>query len=352
MISDKLDKAIIGTGTSIRDAVAVIDSGGLQIALVVDADGVLTGTVTDGDIRRAMLSGVDFGADVARVMNSSPKTVTMSAAPAAARALMSKFRIHQIPVLDGQGRVVDVRLIEDYLETREPSDTTVFLMAGGLGTRLRPITDTIPKPMINVGGKPILESIIANFSNQGFFKFVLSLNYKAEMVREHFGDGSRFGVEIEYVEEVDRKGTAGSLSLLSQRPSGPFIVMNGDLLTTVNFKHLIDFHRQNGAAATMCVREYSFRVPYGVVVTQDHRITSLQEKPMHTTLVNAGIYVLDPAALDRIPHDRQFDMTDLFNELLENNCQTAAFPLHEYWLDIGRMEDLERAQIEYSGIFP
>ncbi|MGV8834195.1 MAG: nucleotidyltransferase family protein [Devosia sp.] len=348
----RFEPAIIDAGASIKDALAVIESGGLQIALVVDASGALAGTVTDGDIRRSMLSGIDFGANVAMVMNRSPKTVSVGALPAAARALMSKYRIHQIPVLDEQGKVVDVRLIEDYLEAPESSDTTIFLMAGGLGTRLRPITDTIPKPMINVGGKPILESIIANFSNQGFFKFVLSLNYKAEMVRDHFGDGSRFGVEIAYVEEVDRKGTAGSLSLLAERPSGPFIVMNGDLLTTVNFKHLIDFHRQHGAAATMCVREYSFRVPYGVVVTQDHRITSLQEKPMHTTLVNAGIYVLDPSALDRIPHDRQFDMTDLFNELLENDCQTAAFPLHEYWLDIGRMEDLERAQIEYSRIFP
>ncbi|MCS6761542.1 MAG: nucleotidyltransferase family protein [Candidatus Devosia symbiotica] len=348
----RFEPAIISDGSSIREALTVIESNGLQIALVVDADGVLTGTVTDGDIRRGMLSGIDFNAGVDKVMNRSPRTVGADAPPAAARALMNKHRIHQIPVLDVRGRVTDVRMIEDFLDVPEATDTTVFLMAGGLGTRLRPITDTIPKPMINVGGKPILESIIGNFSSQGFVRFVLSVKYKAEMIREHFGDGTRFGVEITYVEEIDRKGTAGSLSLLSQRPSGPFIVMNGDLLTTVNFKQLIAFHREHNAVATMCVREYSFKVPYGVIITEDHRITSLQEKPTHTALVNAGIYVLDPAALDRIPADRQYDMTDLFNELLETNRQTAAFPLHEYWLDIGRMEDLERAHVEYSGIFP
>ena len=224
-------------------------------------------------------------------------------------------------------------------------------MAGGLGTRLSPLTDSIPKPMLHVGKKPILETIIENFAKYGYRDVVLSVSYKSHVIEEHFGDGEAFGVKISYVHETKRMGTAGALSLMRDQLSEPFFVMNADLLTNVNFEHLHDYHESNNAMATMAVREYDFQVPYGVVNISDSQITSIEEKPTHKFYVSGGIYMLNPASLDLIPNDQFFDMPSLFESMIARGANALSFPIREYWLDIGRMSDYEKANSEYGEVF-
>jgi len=227
----------------------------------------------------------------------------------------------------------------------------VVLMAGGLGTRLSPLTDSTPKPMLHVGNKPILETIIDRFSACGYGEIILSVKYKSHLIEEYFKDGAAFGVNIEYVHEEKRMGTAGALSLMSKRLDEPFFVMNADLLTSVNFENLHNYHLSQHAVATMGVREYDFQVPYGVVNVKDNYILSIEEKPIHKFFVSAGIYMFCPSILDYVPQDKFFDMPSLFSTLIAENLKTVSFPIREYWLDIGRMSDYERANLEYTGIF-
>lgn len=258
---------------------------------------------------------------------------------------MREKTIRQIPVLNENGVVVGLELMDELLRAGE-RDQWVVLMAGGVGKRLSPITDTLPKPLIQIGKKPILETILENFIDYGFYNFYFAVNYKNQMIKDYFKDGSKWGVRIIYLEEDKMLGTAGALSLLPGRPEKTFLVMNGDLLTKVNFTHLFNFHRESNVIATMCVRGYDFQVPYGVVKIDDRYICSIDEKPIQRFFVNAGIYVLDPSVLDFIPKNQQFDMPQLFDALMRSEKSVAAFPIREYWLDIGRMDDLVRAQVD------
>jgi len=224
-------------------------------------------------------------------------------------------------------------------------------MVGGLGTRLRPLTENTPKPMLKVGSKPILQTIVGKFADCGYTNIVMCVNYKSHIIQDYFGDGSEFGVNIEYILEEQRMGTAGALSLLKEKPTEPFFVMNGDLLTNLDFEKMLDFHEVYDAKATMCVREYDIEVPYGVVNVTNENITSIEEKPIHNFFVNAGIYILDPDCIDLIPRDGFYDMPSLFEKMITNNNKTISFPLQEYWLDIGRIADYERANLEYSTVF-
>lgn len=341
---------LIRPEASIIEAIKAIEAGGAQIALVTDTEGKLLGTVTDGDIRRGLLKGIATSQAVAQVMNKTPRVLDAGLGRAAAVEMMRRLSIHQLPVIDAHSRVVGLELFDELVAPQD-SDTLVVLMAGGLGTRLRPLTENVPKPMIPVGGRPLLETIVRNFETQGFRRIFLSVNYKSEVIREHFGDGLRFGVSIDYLVEQQRLGTAGALSLLPQRPTGPIIVMNGDLLTSVNFRHLVEFHRQQGARATMCVREYSFQVPYGVVQTDGSRLKQIVEKPVHSFFVNAGVYVIEPSALVLLPEGQPFDMPQLFDAITSRDGIASVFPIHEYWLDIGRFDDLERAQDDFRKVF-
>ncbi len=343
-------KARIVPDRSIRETIQTIDEGAIRIALVVDSENHLLGTVTDGDIRRGILRGVALEEPVTRVMNPQPTTARADESRDVILERMKQTRLHQIPVVDGQGCLVTVEILDELLQTRQ-RDNWVMLMAGGLGSRLRPLTDECPKPLLKVGSKPLLEIILENFLEYGFRKFYISVNYKAEMVKEHFGDGSRWGIEIRYIHEDQRLGTAGALSLLPERPALPLIVMNGDLLTKVNFQHLLDFHAEHRARATMCVREYDFQVPYGVVRIDHHRVLGIDEKPVQRFFVNAGIYVLEPEVLDLIPSATYFDMPELFTRLIGQNHETAVFPIREYWLDIGHMEDFARANGDFPEVF-
>ncbi|GFM38107.1 nucleotidyltransferase family protein [Desulfovibrio psychrotolerans] len=346
----KWRQGLIRQAAPLIDAIRLIDESALQIALVVDEQEHLVGTITDGDIRRTLLEQLPLDTPVSRVMCSTPMTARETDNNASVLAMMHSHDILHIPLVDDAGRLVGLRSLKELTSVPE-QDNMVVLMAGGLGTRLRPLTENCPKPMLNIGGKPILETILENFIAHGFRRFTMCVNYMADIIKNHFGDGSRWNSHIQYVHESQRMGTAGALSLLPETPETPFFVMNGDLLTKTNFKQLIDFHTQKNSLATMCVREYELQIPFGVVHTDGERLTAIDEKPMHNFFVNAGIYVLNPDVLAMIPKGGFFDMPDLFKMLIADNRMTACFPLREYWLDIGRLDDFQRAEAEYVSNF-
>ncbi|MDP2143569.1 MAG: nucleotidyltransferase family protein [Gallionella sp.] len=341
---------LLSPTSTIRRALEVIDSGAMKIGLVVDATQKLMGTISDGDIRRAILKGVGLDAVIDGFYNTNPTTCGINDSREKILQLAAAKMIYQIPVIDNDGCIVGVAEIDEILQPAERSNKVV-LMAGGLGTRLSPLTDSIPKPMLHVGQKPILETIIENFAKYGYRDVVLSVSYKSHVIEEHFGDGGAFGVKISYVHETKRMGTAGALSLMRDQLSEPFFVMNADLLTNVNFEHLHDYHESHNAMATMAVREYDFQVPYGVVNISDSQITSIEEKPTHKFYVSGGIYMLNPESLDLIPNDQFFDMPSLFESMIARGANALSFPIREYWLDIGRMSDYEKANSEYGEVF-
>ena len=253
-------------------------------------------------------------------------------------------------MVDELGKLVGIEDIEDIIKPVGKTNR-VILMVGGLGTRLRPLTQDTPKPMLKVGNKPILQTIVEKFAEYGFVNITMCVNFNASIIRDYFGDGKEFGVNIDYVLEQKRMGTAGALSLLKERPSEPFFVMNGDLLTNVNFEHIFNYHMLNKATATMCVREYDYEVPYGVVKMNDNKITAIAEKPVQKFFVSAGIYMLSPEILDLIPQDEFYDMPTLFEKAIAQDKNVISFPIHEYWIDIGRLEEYQKANEEYAKIF-
>ncbi|MBU0571717.1 MAG: nucleotidyltransferase family protein [Candidatus Omnitrophica bacterium] len=347
---DAWKELLIDLSSPIIKAIEEIDAGKAKILIVVDKEKKLKGTITDGDIRRGILKGVSFDDKIERIINPSPRTASAGDKLEDIMALMKEKQLSHIPVIDDSGYVVGVRAYDEIRDV-PTSDHWVVLMAGGMGNRLRPLTEECPKPLLTVGTKPILETILENFKEYGFKKFFLSVNYKVNMIKDYFGDGSRWGIEIGYLCEDKRLGTAGALGLLPEKPEGSVIVMNGDLITKVNFRHLLDFHKEHGSKATMCVREYDFQVPFGVVKMNDHNISKIDEKPVHKFFINAGIYVLEPEVVSGISGEKCLDMPHLFNALVEEGKEPVAFPIREYWVDIGRIDDLERADGEFSAVF-
>jgi dTDP-glucose pyrophosphorylase/predicted transcriptional regulator len=345
-----LKKIQVTSETTIRETIQRIDASALQIALVTDNNGKLLGTVTDGDIRRGILRGLVLDEAIRTVMNNSPQVCRVEDSREANLARMKCTGLHHMPILDDAGCLIGLETLDELVAPIK-RDNLVILMAGGLGTRLRPLTDECPKPMLKIGGRPILETILLNFIEGGFKHFLISVNYKSEIITDYFGDGSNWGVEIQYIHEHEKLGTAGALGLLTKKPNSSFLVMNGDLLTKINFNQLLDFHRSQGAQATMCVREYDFQVPYGVVKIDKQRITSIDEKPTQRFFVNAGVYVLEPETLNCIPINHNFDMPTLFQQLIKQEKETAVFPIREYWLDVGHLADFERANGEYWKFF-
>jgi dTDP-glucose pyrophosphorylase len=335
----------------LETTIQVLHSGGARIALVVDSNRKLLGTVTDGDIRRALISQVDMDCSVEKVMNNNPVTALTSQSSDVIMLLMKNKGLLHIPLLNEDGVLVGLKMLQDIVENNR-YDNPVFLMAGGFGTRLRPLTNTKPKPLLNVGKQPILETIITQFIDAGFHNFYISVHYKAEMIADYFGDGSDWGVTIRYVHEGVPLGTAGSLGLLPKNITQlPVIMMNGDLLTKVNFENLLDFHCQNNNIATMCVREYDFQVPYGVVDIKEHCITKIVEKPVQKFFVNAGIYVLSHELIKHIDGYSYLDMPNFIQTQIDKGSKVNVFPIHEYWLDIGRIEEYEKANLEVMDLF-
>lgn len=341
---------LISPDTAIMKAIEIIDAGALQIALVVDGDQKLLGTISDGDVRRAILKGISLDNPVSEIMFTEPTVAYCHESRETVLAAMKTRQLRQIPIVDQDRHVVGLDVWDELINIQERDNIVVF-MAGGLGKRLGELTKDCPKPLLRVGDKPVLETILGNCIEYGFKRFYISVNYKAEMVKEYFGDGSRWGVSIGYIEEKKQLGTAGALGLLPEIPTLPMLVMNGDVLTKINFKHLMEFHEGHKTVATMCVREYEFQVPFGVVQVDNHKLKHIQEKPIHRFFVNAGIYVLNPEAVALVPRNEHLDMPSLFDRLLQQEHETTAFPIREYWLDIGRTDDFEKANGDYSEVF-
>ncbi|MGB5920477.1 nucleotidyltransferase family protein [Arcobacter sp.] len=335
---------------TIKEALKIIDSGAMQIALVIDENERLLGTVTDGDIRRGLLGNLPLDDSIEKIIFKTPTVCRIEDSKEQIIEIALSKKLHQIPIVDKNGKLVGIKEIDELLKPKYKSNKVV-LMVGGLGTRLRPLTNKTPKPMLKVGNKPILETIILNFKKYGFINIVLCVSYKSEIIEEYFKDGSDFGVHIEYVHEKKRMGTAGALSLVEENLTESFFVMNGDLLTNINFENMMEYHISNNAMATMGVREYDFQVPYGVVNIKDSKILSIEEKPTHKFFVSAGIYMLSPEVLDYIPQNKFYDMPTLFEKLIKEQEKSISFPIHEYWLDIGRMEEFEKANEEYREVF-
>ncbi len=343
-------KVVVGPEATLEETMRVIDRGAERIALVADAQDRLLGVVTDGDMRRALLRHLPLETPVTEVMNREPVTADINDDREERRRLMDARRLYQLPIVTRDGRLVGMDTLRDLME-RPVHDNLVVLMAGGLGTRLGPLTKRAPKPLLKVGPRPILETILTSIAGCGFRRFRISVNYRAEMIERHFGDGSRFGVEIAYLREDRRLGTAGPLSLIDEPLDRPVLVMNGDILTRVNFEALLAFHEERGGRATMCVREYGYQVPFGTVSVEGDRALEIAEKPVQQFFINAGIYVLEPEVVARVPKNRYYDMPDLLQSLIEEGEKLAVFPIHEYWHDIGRPEDFDRAQIDFERTF-
>lgn len=344
------ESTLIGPEATLEEAIATLDREALRIVMVVSAERRLLGTLTDGDVRRALLKHMTLDVPVAEVMCITPRTAARDWSKERILADMEKYQLLQLPVVDQEGRVIGLETLHDLLNKRH-RDNPVFLMAGGFGTRLQPLTHNCPKPLLKVGEKPILELILENFVNAGFHRFFISTHYMPEMIREHFGDGSQWGVSIRYIHEEEPLGTGGALGLLPHDEiDQPLFMMNGDLLTTLNFQNLLEFHQDHSGVATMCVREYEHCVPYGVIQSEGHRICSMVEKPVHRFFINAGIYLLSPDLVKSVAPGVRVDMPTLLEREIANGNDVNMFPVHEYWLDIGRMEDFKRAQQEFGSL--
>lgn len=335
-------KAVLPLDSKLRDVIENMNASSLRIALVVNARHELEGTISDGDIRRGLLNGLDLSSLIETVVHRGALVVPPSMSREMVLQLMLANKIQQIPVVDENKRIIGLHVWDEI--ARQPSrPNRIIIMAGGKGTRLHPFTNDCPKPLVIVAGKPMLEHIIERAIDEGFTDVVLAIHHLGYMIEEHFGDGSRFGVQIEYLREDSPLGTAGALSLLRPQTDEPFLVTNGDVLTDIRYGDLLDFHIRHEASATMAVRAHEWQHPYGVVRTNGVDITGFEEKPTVRNHINAGMYVLSRSALDQLEPHMPCDMPTLFERLQAREQRIVAYPMHEPWLDVGRPDDLEKA---------
>jgi dTDP-glucose pyrophosphorylase/CBS domain-containing protein len=344
------ERVLVLKGTPLREALIRINEAATQMALVVDTNRKLLGTLSDGDVRRALINGLGIAEPVELAMNSAPRTLRAGEDRDAARSLMKRLGLHQVPLIDASGVVVGLEIVDDFF-VPVVRDNWVIIMAGGLGTRLKELTRSTPKPMLRVGARPLLETLLRSYIDQGFRRFYLAVNYKAEMIESYFGTGESIGADIRYLREPKRLGTAGALSLLPERPGAPVLVANGDLLVKHDYVQMLEEHIAAGASATMAVRDYEFQIPYGVVLEEEGSIRRIDEKPVHRSLVSAGMYVLAPEVLDLVPPGEQFDMPALFDRVVANSLRTRCHRVSGYWIDVGHLSDYEKANNDYQEIF-
>lgn len=335
-------QATLSENATIQQAIRNLDQVAIKIVLVVNERGELVGTIADGDIRRGLLKGLDLNSPIASIIHRNALVVPPELGRELVTQLMLANKIQQIPVVDGQHHVVGLHLWDE-LSTPPTRANLMLIMAGGMGTRLRPHTDSRPKSLLPIAGKPMLEHIIQRAKLEGFSHFVLAIHYLGQMIEDYFGNGERLGVRIDYLREKSPLGTAGALGLLTPRPDAPFVVTNGDVITDIRYGELLDFHIRHGAAATMAVRVHEWQHPFGVVQINGVEIVGFEEKPVARTHINAGVYALDPSALSNLSVDTPCDMPTLFERLQAKAQRTVAYPMHEPWLDVGRPEDLSRA---------
>ncbi len=341
-----IEKIKLSPNATIKQALKTISKGAIKIAIVVDKKNKLLGTLTDGDIRRGFLKGLNINSSIKSIIFKKPTVVRNNYSKEKLLKIALSKKIYQIPIVEKNGKFKGIHILDELIEPKNKSNKVV-IMAGGRGMRLRPLTKNIPKPMLKVGNKPILQIIIEKFKKSGYKNFITCVNYKSKIIKDFFGDGSKFGVKIEYIDEKKRMGTAGALSLFKLKPKKPFFVINGDLLTNLDFEKLIDFHHEHNSKATMCISEYNIKSPYGEVKLDVENIITIAEKPVHKFFVNAGVYVLDPSCIDLVPK-KFYDMTSLFKKIIINKNKVVSFPIGEYWLDIGRFNDYKKANLKYN----
>ena len=335
----------ISPEASLIECLRIMDTAGTRIALAVDSEFRLIGTLSDGDIRRAFLKGSSLDSPVSPHINRHCFSVLPTVPRVEVLDVMQARRFEQMPIVDEQGKVIGLHLLHDLLGNISRPNWAV-VMAGGKGMRLQPLTENIPKPMIKVAGRPILERIILHLVSYGIHRIFISVNHLAYLIEDYFGNGSRYGAGIEYLRESEPLGTGGAISLLPEIPPQALLVLNGDLIIDTNFPEMIGFHEQNDFYATMGVYSYFHTVPFGCVEIQDNRLTSLEEKPVLEKTVNAGIYVLSPRAVAAIPKNTCFPMTLLFEEALKKNLVCGTFPIEKEWMDIGSPRQLLQARGE------
>lgn len=332
-------KAIIQSDATIQQAISNLNEVAIKIVLVVNKAGELEGTISDGDIRRGLLKGIDLNSSISSVIHRNSLVVPPEMTRDMVKQLMVANKIQQIPAVDEHRRIVGLHLWDEITSTPERSNMMV-IMAGGKGVRLRPHTENCPKPMLPVAGRPMLEHIIERAKAEGFRHFVLAVHYLGHMIEDYFGKGERMGVKIDYLRENTPLGTAGALSLLNPLPEQAFVVTNGDVITDIKYGELLDFHTRHSAAATMAVRLHEWQHPFGVVQTQGIEIVGFEEKPIARSHINAGVYALDPYTLSELCQGTRCDMPTLFERLQAQSKRTIAYPMHEPWLDVGRPDDL------------
>lgn len=337
-------QALLPANATIHQAIRNLDQVAIKIVLVVNEAGELEGTISDGDIRRGLLKGLDLNSPIASVIHRNALVVPPELGRDTVMQLMGANKIQQIPVVDEHYHVVGLHLWDE-INTPPVRPNLMVIMAGGMGTRLRPHTENCPKPLLPVAGKPMLEHIIERAKLEGFTHFVLAIHYLGHMIEEHFGNGERLQVQIDYLREQSPLGTAGALGLLNPRPGSPFVVTNGDVITDIRYGELLDFHIRYDAAATMAVRVHEWQHPFGVVQTQGVDIVGFEEKPVARSHINAGVYALGPDALSVLSVDAHCDMPTLFERLQARAKRTVAYPMHEPWLDVGRPDDLAAARL-------
>ena len=348
-MNEILSKVILSPQQSLRDALELINSQALQVALVTDPQQRLLGVITDGDIRRGLLDNLSLDANVTQVMNIAPTTASPLVTKKQLLALMQQHSILAIPIVKDD-IVVGLETLKS-VQQQSKFENPVLIMAGGFGTRLKPLTDRCPKPMLKVGDKPLLEIAISNFILAGFSNFYLSTHYMPEQIKDYFGDGSKWNINITYLHEDTPLGTGGAVGMLPKEiPALPTIVMNGDILTKVDFQLLLRFHEENQSDATMCVREYDYQIPYGVINGEGNKITQMTEKPIQRFFVNAGIYVINPELINKVEPNVYVDMPSLLESKIAENGNVLMYPIHEYWLDIGRMDDFKQAQVDVCAL--
>lgn len=341
--------AILPKDSTIGQAIRNLDKVAIKIVLVVDKANKLLGTISDGDIRRGLLKGLDLNSPIASIIRYSPLVVPPEMVRDMVMQLMVANKIQQIPVVDGRQQLVGLHLWDE-VTTTPTRDNLMVIMVGGKGTRLMPHTQSCPKPMVLVAGKPMLEHIIERGKLEGFKHFVLAIYHLGHIIETHFGNGERLGVKISYLREQSPLGTAGALSLLNPRQDAPFVVTNGDVITDIRYGELLDFHNRYQASATMAVRIHEWQHPFGVVQMQGVEIVGFEEKPVARSHINAGVYVLSPEVLSELIAEAPCDMPMLFERLHAKGKRTVAYPMHEPWLDVGRSIDLAEARATVSGM--
>jgi dTDP-glucose pyrophosphorylase len=334
--------AVISTSSTIKSAIEQLNQAGMKIALVLDPDQKLIGTVSDGDFRRGMLNGLTLSDSIEKIMNSNPRTIDQKASRIQILDLMENTKIMQIPVVNEKNQVVGLHLWDE-MSVKAKYSNVMIIMAGGKGSRLHPQTEKIPKPMLLVSDKPILEHIIKRAQTQGFNHFIIAINYLGEIIENYFGDGTKFDAKIEYLREQLPLGTAGALSLLTNKPDNAFLVTNGDVITDINYSDFLEFHKIQNAAATIAVHTHEFQIPYGVLKISGLEVESYEEKPIISNLINAGVYALEPDVLDLIKEPKLRNMPEILDISKKLNKKVIVYPMYESWIDIGRPIDLEIA---------